>query len=129
MYIEVAAGGELGEGKIIYAYPKRPPSVANGKRVFERNCAACHGFDGDGWGAEVRKRRIHLHDFTDRHWAVGETDADWFGVVSFGLPNTPMRGWHDRLTEQERWDVIAYVRQFAYKRDEPSSPPAGKAGP
>ena len=117
--IQVAAGGELGEESIVYAYPEQPPSVANGKRLFERNCSPCHGLAGDGHGPEAQKRRIHPRDFTDRRWAAGETDADWFDVVSFGRPNTLMKGWHDRLTEQERWDVIAYVRQFGYRRDEP----------
>ena len=76
LYIQVAAGGELGEEGIVYASPKQPPSVANGKRIFERNCAPCHGMAGDGYEPEARKRRIHPRDFTDRQWAVGETDAD-----------------------------------------------------
>ncbi len=118
LYIQVAAGGEMGEEGVVYAWPKQPPDVANGKLLFEKNCSPCHGMAGDGNGPEAQKRRIHPRNFTDRQWAAGETDADWFDIVSFGKPNTLMKGWHGRLTDQERWDIIAYVRHFTYKRDE-----------
>jgi len=129
LYIQVVAGGEFGEEGIVYAWPKNPPDVANGKRLFERNCSPCHGLSGDGNGPEAQKQRIHPQNFTDRRWAAGETDADWFDIVSFGRPNTPMEAWHDRLTERERWDIIAYIRHFTYKPDR--SPPldAGASAP
>jgi mono/diheme cytochrome c family protein len=127
LYLQVAAGGELGEEGIVYAWPKEPPDVANGKRLFVKDCAPCHGLAGDGHGPEAQKKRIHPQNFTDPFG--GETDADWFDVVSFGRPNTPMKGWHDRLTEQERWDVIAYVRHFTYKRDNPTPLDSGGSAP
>ena len=129
LYIQVAAGGELYEEGVVYSYAKQPPDVASGKRLFDKNCSPCHGFAGDGHGPEAQKKRIHPKNFTDRQWAAGETDADWFDVVSFGRPNTPMKGWHDRLTERERWDIVSYVRQFAYQNGALSPLQAKKPAP
>ena len=38
------------------------------------------------------------------------TDGEMFYWVSYGFPNSAMPAWKDTLTEEQRWDVINYVR-------------------
>ena len=44
---------------------------------------------------------------------AGHTDGQLFYWVSYGVPGTGMPAWRDELTEQQRWDVINYIRTFA----------------
>ncbi len=115
LYIQVAAGGELYEAAVVYQYPKERPSAANGERLFNVNCAPCHGVEGNGAGPRAATLDRKPQDFTDPKWAVGESDVDWYDVISFGIPDTPMEGWHDKLSESERWDLVAYLRHFVYQ--------------
>ena len=45
--------------------------------------------------------------------AAGHTDGQLFYWVSYGVQDTAMPAFGNQLSEQERWDVINYIRQFA----------------
>ncbi len=34
-------------------------------------------------------------------------------VITFGAAFSPMHGWADRLSEEERWSVLRYIRILA----------------
>jgi high-affinity iron transporter len=40
------------------------------------------------------------------------TPALLFRVISVGIAGTPMVGWGERLTADERWDIVAYVHSL-----------------
>ena len=42
-----------------------------------------------------------------------KTDWELMTVITYGVIFSPMHGWADRLTEQDRWDVLSYIRQLA----------------
>jgi ZIP family zinc transporter len=126
LYIQVAAGGELYAEELVYNYPAERPSVEMGAAIYAEHCSTCHGDKGDGKGPKAAELDVSPRDFTDRAWAAGEADAEWFDVISFGRPHTPMEGWHQKLSESERWDVIAYVRHFVYNLNSPADPQSGE---
>jgi high-affinity iron transporter len=86
------------------------PSVATGQRLFERYCTACHGAAADGRGqlAELIEGSPPAN-FTDSGFMSGETPAEFFQAISFGVPGTAMPQWEAVLGEAERWDLIAYL--------------------
>ena len=69
----VAEVARVAKDKLIAAYnivpyPKRLPSLANGKTIYNENCAQCHGATGkgDGSGREsMNPKRPPPADFTD----------------------------------------------------------------
>ncbi len=73
-------------------------STAPGKRVFEEQCAMCHGGDGNG-GEFAPGIVIRI---------VNRTDADVRTVVLEGLPNRGMPPM--KLNEKEIEDLLAYLR-------------------
>lgn len=79
--------------------------LAQGKAIYEQNCAPCHGPDGKGVvpGAP---------DFTNIEWMVGKAPDDFFQVVTEGRGTMP--SWQGRLSTEERWAVVEYLRTFAY---------------
>ena len=95
-------------------------TLALGKKIYERNCAHCHGQggDGNGFGAphlSPAPRDFTAAEFKFRTTSSGElpTDEDLFRVVSRGLNGTGMPPWQFLLSDEERWAVVDYVKTFS----------------
>jgi mono/diheme cytochrome c family protein len=107
-----------------------PQNVEVGRRVFEQNCAICHGSFGDGQGMAGMMVRTKPRDFRTgmfkfRSTPSGSlpTDEDLFQTISRGLRGTGMVG-QDFLPEGDRWAVVAYLKTFSerFKNDKPQEP-------
>ncbi|MCI0545699.1 MAG: CopD family protein [Candidatus Rokubacteria bacterium] len=92
--------------------PYQALSIANGFELYRANCAVCHGVDGtgDGPGAVGLPRRPA--DLTGPHSAQ-HTAGDLFWWLSHGITAGGMPGFGDRLSEEERWDLVNYLRTLA----------------
>jgi putative heme-binding domain-containing protein len=84
--------------------------LAAGKRIFDAQCAWCHGTDGTG-GAGPSLQRPDL-----RH---ASTDADLASIVKNGLAGTEMPGFQWSLTDAMTWRTAAYVRSLGRRPAEP----------
>lgn len=105
-----------------------------GKLIYERSCVWCHGADGRGdgpvaWGigrySAPRPRDFTVESFKLRSTPSGElpTDQDLFRTITQGIPGY-MPSFHS-LTEEERWQVVAYIKWFnpAFKHERSASIP------
>jgi mono/diheme cytochrome c family protein len=72
--------------------------LAAGKRIFDAQCAWCHGTDGSG-GAGPSLRRSDL-----RH---AGSDADLVSIVRNGIAGTEMPGFQWSLTDTMTWRTAA----------------------
>ena len=43
------------------------------------------------------------------------SDSVWFWRISEGVPNTKMKAWKSKLSEEDRWKVMAFERTFGLK--------------
>ncbi|MEZ4503703.1 MAG: copper resistance protein CopC [Dehalococcoidia bacterium] len=89
-------------------YPVTSEALDRGEAIYVENCAACHGLSGAGDGpaaAGLDPRPADLRAHVPFH-PEGET----FLFVSEGFPNTAMPAWKDQLTEEQRWDVVEFLR-------------------
>ena len=110
-------------------------NAASGQALFALNCVVCHGEDLGGQG----KVMTYGPNMAPANLAVAPTadrsDGELYGIISFGgntgftvrVPKLddptydndrcvgqaacPMPEFRMLLTEQERWDVVAYLRQ------------------
>ena len=86
-----------------------------GQKLFAVNCAACHGEKADGKGpAAISLKDIWgipaaPADLRQPHLRCGDTPADLFRVLATGLNGTPMVSFTATLSEEQRWDIIAYI--------------------
>lgn len=88
-------------------------SVKNGQRLWEVNCSACHGL----WTGAGFERAIPLEtglmlgpDLTADFYK-SKSDGEIYGAIQFGgLAVMPRYGW--KLSPQEHWDIVNYVRQL-----------------
>lgn len=107
-----------------FPVPSRPAAtpefIAQGKQVYQQNCAACHGENGDGKGRCSGFLIPRPRDFRGAHYRLRSTpsgslptDEDLFRAVSLGLSGTPMPPWKWLLNDTDRWAVVEYVKAFA----------------
>jgi putative heme-binding domain-containing protein len=105
-------------GVAAYAADNRNPFAGDAKAAqageyeFRINCALCHGLGarGGGRGPDLtRAVKKHTH-----------SDADMFQVISNGIPGTAMpangtNGQGVGMTDEEIWQIIAYIRSQEVK--------------
>jgi putative copper resistance protein D len=84
-------------------------SVAAGADLFQAHCAGCHGRTGKGDGELGRGLPARPADLTEPHTAL-HTAGDIFWWLTHGKPPGFMPGFADRLSEDDRWDLINFLR-------------------
>jgi mono/diheme cytochrome c family protein len=95
-------------------------SIAKGKELYlERtkgNCIFCHGETGAGNEANLPRLRRKPADLTNKERMTAMTDGEVFWKISKGITGIMPAG-EKRMTEEERWHVVNYVRTLA--KDKP----------
>lgn len=98
---------------------KAPEASEEGKRVYEKSCAHCHGTEGRGDGSAAENLLPKPRDFTRGLYKIRSTEAgqlptdqDLFDIITEGMPGSSMPGWEDALNANERWEVVAYIKTF-----------------
>jgi high-affinity iron transporter len=96
--------------------PSKTPELINlGKKLYDQNCASCHGPKGDGKTPLGNALKPPPRDFNIpfNQWPHAKGDLKKvYEVISRGIPNTAMVKW-DQLSEQERWGLAYFVVQFS----------------
>ncbi len=94
------------------------PDAAAGKLVYDRHCHFCHGNTGLGNGPVGIAISPHPADFVHDRKRMKKTDEELFKSISEGVTREVggeamnMPSWKGILSEDERWNVLAYIRQL-----------------
>jgi len=80
-------------------------SLENGRKLYQINCAVCHGASGQGNGSAVRYGMAGISLVNDR--VRGLSDGYIWGMIRNGRGLMPS---YNRIEDRERWDVVNYVR-------------------
>jgi putative copper resistance protein D len=89
--------------------PYTVTSIVSGTAVYAERCATCHGPSGGGDGPAAPRLPRPPADLRAPHTGQ-HTAGDLFWWVTHGIPRGAMPGFASALTEEQRWDVINYVR-------------------
>ncbi len=95
-------------------------SVEEGKKVYQKaKCWECHGQEGRGDGPSAAKLKddwgfpiVPANLTKGWRYKGGNSVTDIFTRFTTGINGTPMPSYTDTLTEDERWDLAAYVRSL-----------------
>ena len=90
-----------------------PKAVTQGAVLFRQECVFCHGVSARGG--------MRGPDLTTGSWSHGGTDAELAATIGAGVAGTAMPP--NRLTEEEIWQVVAYLRTL----QQPVAPATGDA--
>ena len=97
------------------AQMKGDPKV--GKAKYDANCIGCHGATGKGDGAAAAALNPKPQDHTDGKTMNALSDKYLFDIIKDGgaaqkkAAIMPASG--KKLSDQEIWDVVAYIRSLA----------------
>ena len=79
--------------------------LQGGNEIYLENCASCHGEDG-------RSMILGAANFPDQRFMANRSPSDLYVSVTQGLGSMP--AWQARLSQDDRWAVIDYIRTFTY---------------
>ena len=84
-------------------------SVERGSVLFATHCAACHGETGAGDGPLAETLPAPPANFSVH--VPFHPDGVLYAWISDGIRGTGMPAWASQLSEQERWDLVNYLRR------------------
>ncbi len=89
-------------------------TLAKGARLFQANCASCHGDTGQGDGPAGVSLEPRPANLAGNEASL--SDAYLFWRISKGGMFEPfssmMPGWDSILREEQIWQVITYIREL-----------------
>lgn len=93
--------------------PKQAPDLGRGDRLFEQNCASCHGARGDARTAMARQLDPPPIAFADRQRARQRSPFALYQVINQGLDGTAMQSFA-QLPDADKWALAFRAGRFAY---------------
>src|ERR1700761_1999665 len=84
-----------------------PAKVARGSALYRQDCVQCHGAPGTAPAAFAMGFMPGVPPIVQvaREWPANEI----YWVVGNGLKMTAMPPWRHRMTDDELWDIVAFV--------------------
>lgn len=115
----MSKGEPIGVAPVGHGYPKLPrptqaPDYVRGETVFKRDCALCHGNNGQGQRVADRTVFPPLWGAQSFNWGAGMERLD--NAAGFIKANMPL-GRGNTLTDQDAWDVAYYMNAHERPQD------------
>lgn len=108
------------------AEPAGPIQRADVARIYNDNCAACHGVEGSG--KQIRAGMPTIPDLTSLAWQMSQTDLEIAHRIQDGIEPL-MPAYRDKLSQQQILALTVYVRAFAIGPLEPGAPKPPQPAP
>ena len=88
----------------------------NGRELFDRMCAGCHGYRGDGGEGHRGGFSPHVTTLADKAYMASVTDEYLVLVIKKGGAAVgkmaTMPAWEKRLSDEEIRSIVAHIREF-----------------
>jgi mono/diheme cytochrome c family protein len=117
-----ALGPLLGSLGSVAAAPEAPDNLAEGRTIYQRHCADCHGPEGRGDGQQATSLSPRPGNLVSAQTSA-KSDQELLKIIGKGRPRTAMAGWADRLSPEEQAAVLAYIRSLVTFTRSATPPP------
>ncbi len=105
--------------------------VKKGEAIYQKRCWWCHGKKGEADGPAAKFLIPPPRDFSLGVYKYKTSDPkvqiprdeDLFREITTGMVGTGMPKWDDILSEQDRWDVVAYIKSLTDMFGKTPNPP------
>lgn len=104
-------GVPAGAAVVVNPIAATDESIRSGAAIFSQSCAACHGATGEGDGPGAAGLDPKPADLHADH-VQGNSDGAMFWIISHGREGTAMPPWNTILSEEQRWDLVNFLRTF-----------------
>lgn len=81
------------------------------KAVWDSQCKKCHGETGAA--DTTLGKKLEIRDYTDAASLAEFSDEDLFKMTKDGVDGTKMKGYGDKLSDDEIHALVAYMRAMA----------------
>jgi mono/diheme cytochrome c family protein len=96
--------------------PADDASIAAGKKLYDDQCAGCHGDTGKGDGPMAAYTGEPVpSNLADADWKHGSTDGEIYTAIHDGVEGTAMKDFKSDLKANEIWQVVHYVKTLGPK--------------
>jgi cytochrome c len=91
--------------------PVRPTAASQerAKKLYQVDCAMCHGDNGDGKTDLAKDMQLTLPDWTNPASLSGKLDQSLFNAIRNGKGNMPSEA-EGRASDTDVWNLILYIR-------------------
>jgi len=93
--------------------------ASRGQLLYQQNCAVCHGVTGHGDGPGGANLPVKPFDLTTH--VLLHDEQYLYAVILNGRGYMP--AWGDKLTQDQIYDVIAYIRKLALDAQKQNAKP------
>jgi len=99
-----------------------PETILAGESVYQRHCAICHGARGHGDGPQSATLEPRPADLRNLRGVRSEAGYWFFRIKEGGKteplarPRSAMPSWGEHLTDEEIWEVVAYLKSLTGER-------------
>ena len=97
--------------KVTNPIPASAESNSRGEKLYVTYCSKCHGMTGNGAGPSAHGFSTHPRQLWAWHNADKSADPYLFWFITNG--RTDMPPWGVILSENERWDLVNYIKTIA----------------
>ena len=97
------------------------PDIEQGRDIYRIHCQECHGAEGHGDGPRAPMLAPRPGNLVSAATSA-KTDEELLAILAVGVPRTAMRSWSDQLSNDERRNVLAYVRSLVHFQEPPPTP-------
>lgn len=88
--------------------PLGADASAEGAKIFKTNCETCHGAQGHGDGPIAASLDPKPQNLAELQAVAADDYLFW--RISEGKPGTSMPPWKNILTEEQIWQLAAFLR-------------------
>jgi len=110
---------DKGSGKSV------PDMHAKAKKLYDLDCALCHGATGDGKTDLAKDMQLNLQDWTDPKTLANLSDQTLFDAIRKGKGKMPPED-ASRAKDDEVKALVTYIRQMAKDHPAPEAAPAAQ---
>ncbi len=97
--------------------PATSAGMIAGASLYSDNCARCHGDRGDGDGPDAKMYRPPPAALSSAMRSNHMSDGEIFWKITEG--RRPMPGFKKDLTDEQRWQLVNFLRTLAKPVDTP----------
>jgi thiosulfate dehydrogenase len=103
-----------GSGLVALPYLDRPASVEKGRAVYQQKCALCHGKNGEGILLPDSSGWLYPPLWGEKSYNIGAGLFRLSRFAGYVKTNMPLGATYElpQLTDEEAWDVAAYVNSM-----------------
>ncbi|MGD0859742.1 MAG: cytochrome c [Terracidiphilus sp.] len=128
--VSTSAAGRAQESAPASTNPVKPTAASQekAKGLFARDCALCHGDNGNGKTDVAASMSVTLDDWTQAKALAAKSDQELFNTIRKGKGDKMPPEDVGRAKNDEVWNLIIYIRNLP-KGQPAAAPPQPEAAP